>query len=252
MKQFVIKGIVRIIMAVRCSLLEHVNDASVCSGKTETMRELNSDEKELLLFRTKHKVTHLCDGHRQKYLKHYVGNQRHCCDPLASHAKQSRAKQLREITVDMALIPNSLDLVPGKKLCTQCRKQLMGLLKKEKAEQEGGSVKDSESEAEEDLSFSVAALIHLTIHWQCVFMNCRSISRNSVKSAIPMKKIEGSIRKKLKLGDTPPDKEPPSKEVLEYNEILDQLKQTFDETDNRSKKLTILTVLPKSWSMRRI
>ena len=38
--------------------------------------------------------------------------------------------------------------------------------------------------------------------------------------------------------DAPPDKEPPSKEVLEYNEILDQLKQTFDETDNRSKKLS--------------
>ena len=51
-------------------------------------------------------------------------------------------------------------------------------------------------------------------------------------------KLSEGIRKKLKLGK--------SKEVEEYQELLDQLKKKFDECSNKTEKLQVLTVLPQS------
>jgi hypothetical protein len=40
--------------------------------------------------------------------------------------------------------------------------------------------------------------------------------------------------------------------INEFNEMMNQLKEKFKNTDSRSEKLTILTVLPKSWGTCRI
>jgi hypothetical protein len=40
--------------------------------------------------------------------------------------------------------------------------------------------------------------------------------------------------------------------INEFNEMISQLKEKFKNTDSRSEKLKILTVLPKSWGICRI
>jgi hypothetical protein len=40
--------------------------------------------------------------------------------------------------------------------------------------------------------------------------------------------------------------------IYEFNEMISQLKENFRNTDSRSEKLKILTVLPKSWGICRI
>jgi hypothetical protein len=41
-------------------------------------------------------------------------------------------------------------------------------------------------------------------------------------------------------------------EKKDFKEIMEQLKQKFNETDIRSEKVKVLTVLPKSWSRRKV
>jgi hypothetical protein len=40
--------------------------------------------------------------------------------------------------------------------------------------------------------------------------------------------------------------------INEFNEMISQLKEKFNNTDSRSEKLKILTVLPKRWGICRI
>ena len=55
-----------------------------------------------------------------------------------------------------------------------------------------------------------------------------------------MRKIEGTVRKRLKLE--------PSRIELEYNEMMEQLKIKFRESQKVSDKVQIL--VPKSWTRR--
>ena len=54
------------------------------------------------------------------------------------------------------------------------------------------------------------------------------------------------IRKKLKMHDSQKNKE------VEYDEILTQLKEKHAFSRNANKKIMISTILPKSWSVKRI
>ena len=54
--------------------------------------------------------------------------------------------------------------------------------------------------------------------------------------------IEQNVRKKLKLE--------PSKD--DFQEVLEQLKREFNGCAKKSEKLQILTILPQSWSIKRI
>ena len=55
-----------------------------------------------------------------------------------------------------------------------------------------------------------------------------------------MRKIEGTVRKRLKLE--------PSRIELEYKEMMEQLKTKFRESQKVSDKVQIL--VPKSWTRR--
>ena len=57
-----------------------------------------------------------------------------------------------------------------------------------------------------------------------------------------LKMIEQNVRKKLKLE--------PSKD--DFQEVLEQLKRKFNGCAKKSEKLQILTILPQSWSIKRI
>ena len=106
-----------------CPLGELQND-NCSNGSSATLYVLTKEERVLLNLRTGHSVTTVCDAHRIAYLKLYVMNQKKCCDSHGIHKKRSVTRGLKVITVSMAQQQSTsgLKLVPGKKLCTLCRK----------------------------------------------------------------------------------------------------------------------------------
>ena len=109
-------------MESRCHLGELLNDH--CCNRSRNA--LTEEERVLLNLRTGHSVTTVCDAHRTVYLKLYVLNQKKCCDPHGIHKNRSVTRGLKVISVSMALKQRAsgLNLVPGKKLCTSCRRNL--------------------------------------------------------------------------------------------------------------------------------
>ena len=57
-----------------------------------------------------------------------------------------------------------------------------------------------------------------------------------------LKTIEQNVRKKLKLEPSEDD----------FQEVLEKLKKKFNGCTKKSKKLQVLTILPQSWSIKRI
>ena len=65
-----------------------------------------------------------------------------------------------------------------------------------------------------------------------------------------MKKVESTVRKKLELISGAPL--PEISETADESEMISQLRKKFSDTNLRSEKLTILTVLPQSWTLQKI
>lgn len=202
----------------------------------ETVERVTVEEKELLLLRTGHIVTEICSKHRKSYQQHYSMGQKKCCDPLRNHPTKTVTRSLCVITCVMAekWSTEGLTLVPGKKLCTCCRKQLS----KQDRDMNIGAVdgnvdKDSEGDSVDDDESVYHQLSTLLVG---IGESLLDKKRMHVKRyADKMKRIEESLRNKLGLG--------PSKVEEDFKEMIVQLKHKFEESEKVSDKIQVLTVL---------
>lgn len=107
---------------------------------------LTKQDLELLTWRTNgHYIENdtICSHHLCYFLKYFEKNQKVCCDPLHKHAVHLPKKSdLRVITLQKAKdakINQDITLVPGKLLCSACRKSLStksaGVFNEETAQQ---------------------------------------------------------------------------------------------------------------------
>ena len=71
--------------------------------------------------------------------------------------------------------------------------------------------------------------------------------------AAKLDQINTTVRKKLKLLAPEKNLEPTTSTAPsnDYDEMMCQLKEKFLKTDNKSEKIKVLTVVPKSWSIRK-
>ena len=106
-----------------------LDDSCSTDGCSSGFLPLTEDEKTIVFLRTRHSVSSLCDAHRKCYIKMYSLNQKKCCDPIERHKDKSITRSLSAITLAMAqqYSTNYVSLVPGKKLCTECRKKVIEL-----------------------------------------------------------------------------------------------------------------------------
>eukprot|EP00731_Ephydatia_muelleri_P019982 Em0012g807a len=172
----------------------------------ESIERVTPEEVELLQPRTGQVVSEICSKHQKLYLQHYSLGQKKCCDPLENHPTKIMVRSPLVITPAMAEKWSTEDvrLVPGKKLCTCCRKQLS------RQAAPCTSHHDSDIGAESD----------------------------------DEKDRRRYIRKVLGLE--------PSKVEEDFKEMILQLKHKFDDSEKVSEKVQVLTILPQSWSIRRI
>ena len=70
----------------------------------------------------------VCFHHYTHFVKKYPSWFKVCCDPFQKHSRHVRST-LREISLeDVKRFENFSDLIPGKKLCFRCFKELEGLV----------------------------------------------------------------------------------------------------------------------------
>jgi hypothetical protein len=187
-----------------------------------------------------------------------------CCDPFVSHPVR-KVKGLRDISQLIMTLHPSLKFKAGDKLCSPCRKIVANL----PADSADLVSTDDSSSVPEDFhpdSSAVDADVYELPDHQLVVLNqslqvlgespvCKRKAENRVNYAKKkVKAIESTIKKKLELSGVSIDASDSAlnKADISSSEIIDQLKEKFKSCSKISEKVQVLTILPKSWSAKRI
>lgn len=198
-----------------------------------------------------------------------------CCNPFKSHSKKI-VRGLRNVTERTMTLHPSLHFQSGDQLCPNCRIKITALpIPEEEATQSTNSQSTNSSESGDvcqpgtsGMKASASKISHDTFEspdHQLVQLNTslqvlgespvvkRKIDTRVHYAKKKVKSIHTTVKRKLELITGEPldesDEEPNDPGA---SEIIDQLKEKFKSCSKRSEKVQVLTVLPKSWSMKRI
>jgi hypothetical protein len=191
-----------------------------------------------------------------------------CRDPYNVHAKLVR-KGLRYISEVMRTTHHHLQFKQGDKLCTDCRKRLTSLPETDTASHATPVASDNESKQENSASSTPKASaskdLYVSPDHELSLLNetltaigespivKRKMSTRPLYAEKKAKAINTAVKKKLELvaGKVIPEVETLDHES-EYQEMIGQLKDKFKECKKRSERVQVLTVLPRSWTVKRI
>ena len=163
-----------------------------------------------------------------------------CCNPLNKDRHSHRRTNLRPVLPWMCEKVPSLSL--GAKVCDACRKEL-ALLPTESSQEDD----TADSNSQEEVSYPNDSLDTLN---QCLSAIGETpvIKKKLQQTKYPKEKIK-KIKSAVKMKMLPTME---SSDIDEESEIITQLKVKFRATTERSEKVQILTVLPQSWTIRKI
>lgn len=202
-------------------------------------------------------INTICKYHEVKFLRHYSLSEKTCCDPFVVHSKPLR-RNLREVSVDFQRkFIEVFHLIPGQKLCNVCRglfpRKLQALVQPEMptpcVRDEGYALPDEGAAfaINERLAAIGASALNLkkmarTKYVQIKYGQVKKGVRHQLNLALPMDAdpLPDSSESSNSCNTPPVD-----------SEMLSQLKERF-KSCKRSEQVLILSVLPKSWSIRRI
>ena len=161
-----------------------------------------------------------------------------CCNPLEKSDHSYKRKNLRPVTEWMCERVPSISV--GSKICDDCRKKLA----KVPTALSSASEIESESEVYVSVPESLASIN------QCLGeIGETPVSKQKLQqtkySKQKIKKITTAMKRAM-IRDVQTD------ETDDEGEIVKQLKEKFHTTTKRSEKVQVLTVLPKSWPVRKI
>lgn len=205
-------------------------------------------------------------------------NHKSCSDPFKCH-KQLVRKGLRVVTDAVRRTHSFLKLGSGDRLCTACRKRISTLpqttedalameLSTDTLSESEGEFEFGVSDANETIRASAAVQAFVSPEHELSLLNSslhmieesplvkRKINTrvNYVKDKVS--RIHTSVKRKIELitGSALDEEELMEEEdsASSQTEIIDQLKEKFKLCMKTSEKVQILTVLPKSWSIRKI
>lgn len=174
-----------------------------------------------------------------------------CCNPFSEPNHRKSIKNLRNVVDWMCSL--NLGIKMGMKICDKCRKKMNIIENKTEPDQPHeydlpGTSTDilftDQSASVDFLNKSLELLGESPLKKKKI--SVESYTSNKIE------KIKISLEKNLI----------PTKKNVEHNdqgeintvntEILNQLKNKFYQTSKRSEKITILTLLPQSWSLKKI
>ena len=162
-----------------------------------------------------------------------------CCNPFNKTGHSSKKKNLRPVLPWMLeKIPS---LTPGSKICDSCRKELAQL------EVEFDPFNNSSNESDSTYICQQESLKSVNECLQAIgetpIIKKKLVCKNYPKEKL--RKIKAAASKAM----LPPMM---STEIDDDSEIIGQLKEKFHASEDKSQKVQILTVLPKSWSVIKV
>ena len=263
-----------------CHLTVHTRSTSLKSFSLLTTEQVN-----LLSLRTgisNNPELKICLHHEQAVLMRYTQYQRSCCNPFQKHQKPIKGA-LREVSLDTAQDFKSMNIsvIPGKKICPTCRKELaiklQAVNEKNEEIQESDSQMEKESDTETmssgsheemmrhdvDTSLKEMDLSPIKLHGVAVHSRITLGKRKLQQIQDKMKDQETVLRKRIaKIIDVVPEdlKSTDNTQPQNYKEMKDKaddLHRLVDlmkrkiRTSNRRQKIQILTIAPPSWSIEK-
>ena len=163
-----------------------------------------------------------------------------CCNPfgIPGHSWNSRKKKLRSVSAWMC--GRAPQITTGSKICNTCRKKLSKDQPVLIPELDSSSSEADEAEVFVQTPEAVSSLnMCLVDIGETPYSQSKDRARNCFRQKV--KKITEAIKCTVI-----------SEEVTDDgSEIIQQLKEKFQSTTQRSEKLQILTILPESWPLKK-
>jgi hypothetical protein len=171
----------------------------------------------------------------------------YCCNPFKIHKKKI-TKSIINLTEDLIRRNPSYNLELYHKVCVSCRKKL------EKAR---SPTPDCESTSPSNTSTEAESIMEYDVNTSLVIFDQTPIKKYRVShephySKLKINKMKTAVKRKIALVTGQSVSSSDSNDIGPEIEMVQQLKEKFNETSSKSKKLSILTVLPKSWSRNKI
>ena len=157
------------------------------------------------------------------------------------------------ITAALAEQYSNLDLIPGQKLCTQCRKHLPSWLLVP-VDSDAEPCDDNERpNDDDDFQMSTSAAVQqlhtsLTALGESPIVKKRLMSKNYANEKL--QKVGNTIRKRLRIDDDNDDNHTDTSPD-DLKDIIDRLKTKFINS-GRSEQIQILTLATSTWTVRRV
>ena len=252
---------------ISCDIGVYLGESCDVESNEESY-EPSLDEGEVLKLRTgSESVSTICQFHRRIYLTQYTNHQRSCCDPFSRHGAKRATRSLREISLLYAKEHSDLILIPGKKICTPCRKKISQGQASHQAdsEEENGNTMLDAVPSEQSQEFEAFEFESPTADISLVNESLSSLgespldARKLTQKRYPedkLTRINDTLRKKLRMTTKSAQPQTEESELMKikkvHSEMISQLKDKFHETTKRSEQMQILTVLPESWSINKI
>ena len=170
----------------------------------------------------------------------------YCCNPFKEEGHARVRKNLRDVQEWMA--NESPNVLIGGKICSKCRKKLSQKLS-EHSEVASAMPGTSKEDVSEDEIAPAIALDYLNSSLQYLGESPVKKKRLQNEKNYPKEKLKKVASVLEHTYVVQPEKE----ERVEHaeSEIIAQLKDKFNSSDSLCDKIQILTVLPKSWSVRK-
>ena len=174
-----------------------------------------------------------------------VSFQKCCCDPLKRHTKVQK-KDLRHIPQTILHQHPSLGLSSHQYICSACRKEINALTKlvvlPTSAEYMDTAATpaagDSSNTEDQEAPYSSESM-----------ESCDSSDNSASTSLSQKQKAHSSEQTGIRVEG---EAQQVALSVGDAEEIVQQLKEKLQSTTSRSERLRVLTVLPKSWSIKKI
>lgn len=176
-------------------------------------------------------------------------NTRYCCNPFKKVAHVQNAKGLRKVQQWMTEINNKISI--SNKICYMCRRELYKLKGSvnnniQSLNEPANESSDSESEASVSGDVRICKLNESLTYLQESPICSRKIPLKGYRTR-KLQKITTSIKTNIF-----PNSTPSTSHVCPESEIIEQLKEKFKTITKNSEKIQLLTILPKSWTLKRM
>ncbi len=221
------------------------------------LRELPDEVQRVIRLRIEcENISTICAHHYSIYFQYYdtpkFNFSKNCCDPFKKHKRVVRGNNKIDLKLSDSVfeLKNDLRLIPGKTLCPRCYIQVTNIKSldpqsprnEENDELDFVNNGDASPFSEERVITPrrvISALSSASIITPVSDLNKSNTERRS--------QICAKVLDNLKRNILDVDHDPSMKDYLD---LMEAVKEKINSTEDRRKKLSLLTLAPNSWNNR--